>query len=270
MNNLLTYWQFNITALVGLLLLSVGYVIYHQYRISRGLQWYGAALLLLVICFFSPLHILSAHYLFSAHMLVHVLLLLVAGPLLVLALQKENTDNRLIQFISRKLSKKPLMGWLAGVAIMWFWHIPAVFNFCMVRLHEAGAISDVVHAVESGSLIVSGMLFSWPFLGPVQHYRLPALSGIVYLFTACIGCSLLGLIITFAPTGIYRFFLSAHDSYGINAVLLNDWGINQTIDQQIAGLIMWVPCCLLYVIYSLFLLGRWFGEKEPGQLVDNY
>jgi putative membrane protein len=257
-----TYWEINWQALLGLALLCILYYIYHSDGNYRWLKPFVAAMALLIICFFSPLQILSKEYLFSAHMVVHVLLLLVIGPLLVLSLYKEESNNAFINNISRRLFERPVIGWLVGVGIMWFWHIPHVFNYCMNAAHASSDTAVMLHTLESGSLLVAGMLFSWNIISPVKRYRLSALNGVAYLFTACIGCSLLGLLITFAPAGTYRHFLSGTDVYHLNDVILTQWQINQTMDQQIAGLIMWVPCCLLYVVYALYLLVNWFNEKD--------
>lgn len=263
MNNIYSYWQMNWRALAAIVLLTILFIRYHRFVVNKSFGFFSLAVLLLVLCFFSPLHVLSEHYLFSAHMVVHVILLLVVGPLLVLSLWKEDGNaNKVVTKISKLLFQKPVIGWLAGVGIMWFWHLPFVFNYCMSAMHTSPLLSSVLHATESASLVVAGMLFGWSIISPVKEYQLPALSGVAYLFTACIGCSLLGLLITFAPTGLYRHFLSMHDTFNLNEVILNQWQINPSTDQQIAGLIMWVPCCLLYVVYALYLLGRWFNEKE--------
>jgi len=268
MNSIYSYWQMNWTALISIVLLAILFFAYHGFVVNKSFGLFVTALVLLVLCFFSPLHVLSAHYLFSAHMVVHVILLLVAGPLLVLSLWKQDGKaNKVITKISTLLFEKPVLGWLAGVGIMWFWHLPFVFNYCMSTMHSSQTLAATLHGIESVSLIVAGMLFGWSIISPVKEYRLPPLSGVVYLFTACIGCSLLGLLITFAPTGLYHHFLSMHDTLKLNDVILNQWQLNQSTDQQIAGLIMWVPCCLLYVVYALYLLVKWFDEKEIAKVM---
>jgi cytochrome c oxidase assembly factor CtaG len=255
-------------ALCGLLLLTFMYLKYHRFLPGDWLKPFGVSLAVLVICFFSPLHILSQEYLFTAHMIVHVVLLLIAGPLLVVSLVKNEKPNNFISRLSAILFRKPVIGWLAGVGIMWFWHLPPVFNTAMHAGHSSFALGFVITSFESISLIVAGMLFGWSLVSPVKEFRLPALHGVVYLFTACIGCSILGLLITFAPAGTFRHFLSSIDSYHLNNVILNQWQINQAVDQQIAGLIMWVPCCLLYVVYALYLLTTWFNEKDVVKPLD--
>ncbi|MFL5742248.1 MAG: cytochrome c oxidase assembly protein [Flavisolibacter sp.] len=216
-----------------------------------------AILFLLALCFFSPLQVLSAHYLFSAHMVVHVLLLLCVGPLLIASFSpQKKKGNTLFLFLKHHF----LLAWLAGVGVMWFWHLPIVFNGGMMMMHNNGF--HLMSVIEPLSLIIAGMFFSSPIIHPNTNYRIEPLSGVVYLFTACIGCSLLGVLISFAPVNTYHHFLSMHDNTGINQIILNNWKLNPSIDQQAAGLIMWVPCCLIYVSCAMFLLVQWFHTKE--------
>ena len=253
MKALFAYWQIDSTA-ITLLLLIAAYLFLAKGFSKKSTAF--AAFVLFVICFFSPLSVLSTHYLFSAHMIVHVLLLLLLGPLLVLCLPADGTQfKRFFLFLKRR----SLVGWLTGIGTMWFWHIPVLFNTVMASSHHSGF--SIVHIIEPMSLILAGILFSAPVIHPHKGYRLDALSGVVYLFTACVGCSLLGLLIAFAPVGMYRHFLAGHDEYGLNQVILQ-LGITQATDQQAAGLIMWVPCCLVYVSGAMVLLTQWFKQKE--------
>jgi len=248
-----THWSFDLSS-AALLLLVVGFLaIAKAFSNKKAVT---VSFLLLIICFFSPLHLLSSYYLFSVHMIVHVTLLLCVGPLLVPGLSRE---QKRFHLLSSFLKRHPMASWLVGVGMMWFWHIPAVFNSSMSSLHHQNF--HIVFIAESLSLIFAGVLFSAPVIHPDKKYRIDALSGVVYLFTACIGCSLLGLLITFAPAGTYRHFLSMHDEFGWNKIILQ-MGITQSSDQQAAGLIMWVPCCLIYLTGALYLLVHWFKQKE--------
>jgi putative membrane protein len=252
MRQLLTYWSLDWTSVV--LLLIVISVVVESQRLNKRIAL--ATLLLLVISLISPLHVLSADYLFSAHMTVHVILLLCVGPLLVRLSPTVKPLNHLFGFVKRH----PMAGWLTGIGTMWFWHLPVVFNSAMSTMDSRGF--DLIALAEELSLIVAGMLFSAPVIHKNEKYRIDPLSGVVYLFTACIGCSLLGLLITFAPTGTYHHFLSMPDHYSLNKIITQDWGITQSMDQQAAGLIMWVPCCLIYLTGSMYLLVHWFKQKD--------
>jgi len=115
--------------------------------------------------------------------------------------------------------------------------------------------------LHAGSMLLAGILFSWPLAGPFPEMHIHPLSGIIYLSTACISCSLLGLLITFAPVNTFHHYGMAGSS--MNGMPFNPWGLSPATDQQAAGLIMWVPCCFVYLSGCLYLLGRWFAAKDP-------
>ena len=260
MKQLLTHWTFNLSSVI-LFVMTIVFIVLTKSFKKKVIT--ACISLLLILCFFSPLHILSAQYLFSAHMTVHVILLLCIGPLLVLSLSPNAKQfHSLFDFIKQH----PILSWLAGVAIMWFWHVPVIFNSAMSSMHHSSL--DFISVIEAMSLIVAGILFSAPIIHPNRKYRIDALSGVVYLFTACIACSLLGLLITFAPTNTYHHFLSMHDEFGLNKMILQS-GATQSTDQQAAGLIMWVPCCLIYVTGAMYLLVHWFKQKEEAVAYSN-
>ncbi len=118
---------------------------------------------------------------------------------------------------------------------------------------------SILPALQSGSMLIAGMVFSWPVFGPVEKFHIHPLSGIIYLFTACISCSLLGLLIAFAPPDTY---LTAMRTMQTGKNETGPWIITETDDLQAAGLIMWVPCCLIYLSGIFYLLSRYFNEKK--------
>ena len=242
-------------------LAAVIFLVYLFYRLSpvaplrnRGCFWTAIGLILITTC--SPLHFLGMHVYFSAHMITHVVLMLIAGPLLVMSMVP-NPSVPGLKRISAFLLKKSWLAWLAAVAIMWCLHIPFIFDGSFAGMNGL-TIMPLLHA---GSMLLAGMIFSWPLFGPYSTDRIHPLSGVLYLFTACISCSLLGLLITFAPLHTFGHYLSAAAS--MKGMSFNPWGLSAATDQQAAGLIMWVPCCLVYLSGCLYLLQRWFTAKEP-------
>lgn len=195
-------------------------------------------------------------YIFSTHMVIHVLLLLVIAPLIVLSMPPRNWLKKCARFFQQW----PMLCWFAGIGAMWFWHIPVVYRTLM--LQPAVSVWSIAHVL---SLLLAGMLFSWVVIGPYPQYRLTPLTGIFYLVTACIGCSLLGLLITFAPDGMYTLPGITNCGPGLAKTINNQWNLNKTADQQIAGLIMWVPGCFIYLTGVLLLLRQWFHEKEESR-----
>src|SRR5206468_1234189 len=163
-----------------------------------------------------------------------------AGPFLLLALPAR--VRHWLSGIFGYLKRHPLVGWLTGVGLMWLWHVPVIFRYTMSGMHGTDHAFSMLPLIESLTLIVGGMLFSAPVIHPDKAFRMDPLTGVVYLFTACIGCSLLGILITFAPAGIYHHYLSMDDVAGFNHLIRDQWQISAAMDQQAAGLIMWVPC----------------------------
>jgi cytochrome c oxidase assembly factor CtaG len=265
MNSLLTYWSFDYITVVfiGLLCLFYLYALYG--RLKKRSAYFFAGIFLLIFCVASPLHFLGENYLFSAHMLSHTLILLVAAPLLVLGIPPENRFKNSFISISKKVSKSPLAGWLTGVCIMWFWHIPTIFNRLTMMNDmsmNSSQIMSLLSYIHILSLLLAGMIFCLPIINPYTEFRLMPLKGVLYLTSACVLCSILGLLITFAPAVVYTHYLQFNNASGFSSLIRNDWGISKEVDQQIGGLIMWVPCCFIYLSASMSLLIRWFDSKK--------
>ena len=172
---------------------------------------------------------------------------------------------------SEKLSKFPFASWFAGISIMWLWHIPYIFNqlFAMPDMPHglAHTMSHLMY-IHILSLLLAGIIFSWPIINPYPQYRVASLAGVLYLSSACVFCSLLGLLITFAPVGMYTNYISTMDAYGYLPVIRNSWG-SAAADQQMGGLIMWVPCCFIYLSASMYLLIKWFDNKKEAPSFSN-
>jgi cytochrome c oxidase assembly factor CtaG len=216
----------------------------------------GVGLAFLALC--SPIGFLAKGYLFSAHMLQHILLVMIAPPLLLLGLpsagKRAGPAGRTAAW-----EKSPWIGWLAGVGAMWFWHVPA---FC-----SAAVSNGWVHAAQTVSLLFMGALFWRPIVGPRQADHLAPLSGIIYLFSACVACSLLGIWISFSPVTVCPIFMRPPTEHtGCMTMIRGAWGLTAAADQQIGGLLMWVPACLVYLGAILALLGRLYrGEKAAAR-----
>jgi putative membrane protein len=185
-------------------------------------------------------------------MLSHVLIILIAAPLIVAGIPEENKFKNQLLFFSKK-TKNVFIYWFTGVGIMWFWHIPYIFNqqFSMKGMWMMN--------VEMLSLLIAGIIFCWPVINPYRKNRIAPITGVLYLSTACVFCSLLGLMITFAPLEMYTHY-GFSDAYGIGSIIRKNWNISASVDQQMAGLIMWVPCCMIYLTASMVLLIKWFND----------
>jgi cytochrome c oxidase assembly factor CtaG len=198
----------------------------------------------------SPLHALAAGYLFSAHMVQHILLLLVAPTLALLSLPASFSLGRRFRALIH-----PFAGWLSGVGAMWLWHAPVLCN--------AAAVSRPIFALQSISLLALGTVFWWQILAPREAQRLSPLVAIVYLFTACVACSALGIILTLSPVRVCSIFMHPVDRLGMMDTIRQGWGLTPERDQQLGGLLMWVPMCSLYASAILAQLARWHTSPAP-------
>lgn len=253
---LFTAWDWNAPVVAGCLALLAGYaVLVRRDYSARAIAWVGA-IALLFLALLSPLDALADHYLFFVHMAKHILFVLVVPALLLIGIPPEAAPP-----ILRRVTVPPAASWLAGIGVMAVWHIPVLFN--------AALASEPLHAFEHLSLLAGGTLYWWPILSPVHELRLsPVPQAAGYLFTSCLACTSMGIVLTFAPTLLYPAYAHPADVYGILATIRNQWGISPALDQQIGGLLMWVPCCFVYLAATLVMFARWYGEERSESVVE--
>lgn len=250
----LWYWTSPVWIVIAMLL--IGYLI-----AVRGQSWthffiYLCGLLAMASAFVSPVGILADGYLFSAHMVQHLVLLLVVPLCILLSLpilQATHWFERPALDRAGRLLAMASVGWVCGVGAMWLWHVPVLCSTAAQR-PTLGVLRDL-------SLVLAGIAFWWPIYAPCERYRLPPLTGIAYLFSACLGCTLLGIYITFAPISVCPAFASPVDRIGILNSLY-DAGLTPSLDQHLGGLLMWVPPCVLYIGSITSLLCRWYSTVE--------
>lgn len=212
-------------------------------------------LFFMAIAYVSPIGYLAGGYVFSAHMIQHLLMLLVVPLCLILCLPKAQVSGWFSSEPKPNLARALVMaGWIGGVGAMWFWHVPSM---CNVSTQNAswGLVRDT-------SFMLAGLTFWWPIFGPLESTRLSPPSGMVYLFSACLGCTLLGIYITFTNSVVCPVFASTANTPGIMASL-NAAGYTAAVDQRVGGLLMWVPPCTLYVASIIALMCRWYTVMEP-------
>ncbi|WP_431210310.1 cytochrome c oxidase assembly protein [Puia sp. P3] len=141
-----------------------------------------------------------ADYPMSMHMVLDILLMLVCGPLLVAGLPYRPGRRERMRLFCRFLSRHAWLGWMGGTITMWFWHIPAIHQWTMTAEHSYSYLP----LVRAPALLAGGMLFGRPLVGPEAQFRIDPLSGVIYLATACVSCSIMGLLMTFAPKEVYQ------------------------------------------------------------------
>jgi cytochrome c oxidase assembly factor CtaG len=93
--------------------------------------------------------------------------------------------------------------------------------------------------------------------------RLPPLGGVVYLFTACVACTVLAVAITFSPVEVCSVFAHPVDRLGVMPLVRDGWGLTAERDQQLGGLLMWLPACVVYGAAILAVLSRILRDAAP-------
>ena len=243
---LISAWSWNPLLLAAAL--AVLLVCWRLYHGKGRIRWLMAALALFFLAVASPIQALSRGYLFSAHMLQHILLLLGVPGFVLMSLPRSASLG-----IRPRLLGHPIIGWLAGVGAMWVWHWPALCN--------AAGSSQPVYVSQTISLLVMGALFWRQVVAPREKERLSPPAAVLYLFSACAACSVLGIILTLSPVTVCSIYATPPvDRLGILSTIRSDWGMTPDKDQQIGGLLMWVPMCLIYLGAIFGQIARWFGE----------
>ncbi len=202
----------------------------------------------------SPLDKLADDYLFSAHMVQHLLLSFAAAPLMILGLPAWLIAPLLRNHVVLRIGQFFTMPILTGVlfnANLWLWHAPPIYNAAIDNLP--------LHILSHFLYIVTGVLFWWPVLSPLQE-GLPPLSigkKIAYLFFSDMPMVLLGAGLTFVPPLYTRYLTAPHI-----------WGLSPEIDQQLAGLLMWIPGSIFFIVIVSILFLQWMQSQDAKQRAD--
>lgn len=218
---------------------------------------FAAGWLTLLMALVSPLDALGAE-LFSAHMVQHEIMMLAAAPLLAISrpipawlwgLPKGLRPwagrlgrNRLLS-APWAASTRPLNAWSIHAAALWVWHIPFLF--------EAALADAVLHILQHLTFLLSAFIFWWAMIDP-RRGASHRLSGVLYIFTTAVHTSILGALLTFSTTCWYPAYASTTATWGLTAIE----------DQQLGGLIMWVPGGVAFMIVALLSMARFLGDGD--------
>ena len=252
MKTIFLAWDWEPSILIGCTGLAIGYAVLARFRFQRVAIFYYLGLAIMFLALVSPLDTLADNYLFSMHMFQHLLLSEVVPPLLLLGIPLAwwrwvlswRSLNAAEAFL-----RQPPVAWLCGIGALWLWHWPALF--------EASLHSEGLHAFQHLCFMTSGTIFWYPVVTSVPGHRMTTFPAVFYLFTGCTFSSLLGILITFCSYQIYPFYLHPADDLGILPQLRGIMSVRE--DQQLGGLLMWFPCCLIYASAILITLGAWYG-----------
>ncbi len=223
---------------------------------ARHVGLFSAGVLVIFLAEGTPLHELSEIYLFSAHMVQHMLLTFLVPPLLLLGmpswLLRPLTYHPWVFAVARFFTK-PIVAIVLFNLTMAFWHVPA--------LYEATLQNHNLHIFNHFIYLFTGVLLWWPVFSPMPELpRISYPAQMMYLFIQSLVPAILASVITFSDTVVYPLY----------AVAPRVWDMSPLMDQQIGGLIMKIAggLALWLVAGSIFFI--WFNheEREPERSWD--
>lgn len=223
---------------------------------------FTAAMASLVVALISPLDPMSDE-LQSAHMVQHMVLMMVAAPLFVMG------APALVMLWALPRAVRQAAGrWLGGLGAwrppwyllwqpvllfglfalaLWVWHLPG--------LYEAALRSRPVHELQHIMFFVASCLFWRVLLDPLSRLRMNVGAGVVYLFLTSLHATFLGVFMALSPRVWYDDYVSRTAA----------WGLTPLEDQQLAGLVMWMPACMVYAVVAAVIFALWMRESDAPQ-----
>jgi cytochrome c oxidase assembly factor CtaG len=261
--DLLADWSLNPSIWLGTALL-IGLYLYGVGPLRRRYRWadelprrrigaFLAGTLVMFLALVSPLDEIGDTYLFSAHMVQHLLITAVAPPLwligtpdwLLRPLVQPPAIKKTLHFLTR-----PPVAFLLFNGSFALWHLPVLYNLTLRN--------ESVHVLEHLIFMATAALNWWPMLGPLpdEFPRLSNMSQILYLFANC--QVMVGL-------GALLFFSSGSPAYTPYFAAPRIFGLSVVDDQMLGSLIMWIPGNLVYVIVMSAAFYYWLNEQERKQ-----
>ncbi len=213
--------------------------------------WFLAGAAVIFLALASPLDDLGDEFLFSAHMVQHLLLALIAPLFLLLGtpgwLLRPLLRYPLVARTARVLTA-PLAGFAAFNAVFLIWHLPV--------LYEATLHNESIHIFEHLLFMATGVLNWWPIVSPMPELpRLSLPAQLLYLFLDGLPMTILGALVVFAPTVLYPTYAAAPRLADLGALA----------DQQIAGLVMWMQGGMIYLVALGVVFFDWLAREERAE-----
>ena len=229
----------------------------NEVALTRDMKFFIAGFMILALALMSPLHQIGGA-LFSAHMVQHELLMAIAAPLLVRgrpavpllwglpeSLRKPVGRASTTPLLSAawQLLTMPLVAFVLHAAAIWIWHAPS--------LYDASVTNELVHTAQHLSFLITALLFWWSVFHGRGNRKSDG-SAVLWLFATAVHTSLLGALMTGSDSPWYAAY---HDSATMQ------WGLTTLADQQLGGIVMWVPGGVVYMIVALYLVLGFIRES---------
>ena len=229
------------------------------------LIFYLSGIFVIGIALLSPIDVLGGQ-LFFMHMIQHLLLIMIAPALLLIAnpmavtlwgmpTKVRKPVGKGLSFILNSDSKyrgwirsatSPGLVWLMWVIVIVGWHDPGMYNWALE--------SEAAHNFEHITFFIVSMLYWWLVIGagPRIHKQFSLVGRIAFVILAIPPNMLTGMVIAFTPTPQYTYYLNVP----------RIWNVDVLTDQMWSGVIMWVPGSMMFIIAALVLIAELLGEEE--------
>ena len=204
---------------------------------------FTAGLLIMLVALQGPLHELSDYYLFSAHMVQHLGVMLLMPPFLLYG-----TPDWMVRPLVRwppmfrvaRILSLPLVAFALNNVIFGAWHFPAPYDL-MMRNHD-------VHVAMHLMIMATGAIMWWPVMSPLPELpRIAPPLQMLYLFVLGIPMMVVAALITFSDAALYTWYAAAPRIFPLNVL----------DDQRLGGVIMWVPGALVLWLGITMVYFRW-------------
>ena len=209
---------------------------------------FGAGWITLALALLSPIATMS-EWLFSAHMTQHELLMLVAAPLIALGRPlvpmlfalPARWRSHVAPAAVLRLASSPLLVFMLHAVALWIWHLPV--------LYEAAVLDDRIHLVQHICFAGTATLFWWGLIRG-RYGRSGYGAAMIYIFATALHSGGLGALLTFSNRAWYSLYVQR--AHGGDAVA----------DQNLGGVIMWVPAGVVMMLFGLAMFAAWLGDAE--------
>jgi putative membrane protein len=247
-------WSVHPSTVIGLLVLAAIYIIRaaqagpdESLSGARKLSFF-ASLFVIFASLNGPIHDLSDNYLFSGHMVQHLLLTMLMPPLMLYGVAgwmlRPLLRNRVIRAIATRVTR-PMACFIIFNVVIAAWHIPALYNAAMEN-HD-------VHILEHLMFMAAAVLMWWPLTSQLPELpRLPYPGQMLYCFLMTLPMSVVAIYIVMADSILYPFYSSAPRIMKLSPME----------DQLLGGLIMWVPGGILFMIIMTVVFFKWASRGE--------
>ena len=260
----LLQWSVDPLPLVGIIATAAAYL-WAVRRVNRAhpanphpayRSWlFGGGLAALGVALLSPIEAYEGS-LFSVHMVQHMLLELVAAPLLLagapitlsLRVARPSVRRWLLAVLQSRVVHVisfPVVAWVLFAAVNWGWHFSTLYDQALENV--------ALHYLQHATFLGAAFLFWWPVVGAdPSPWRLPHPVRLLYLFLALPQNSFLGVALMSAPTVLYPHYVTN----------LRDWGLSPLEDQALGGGIMWVVGDLFFLAAMMLVVVSWMRQED--------